>query len=235
MALSVLSGCAAQRSARERALVSPSNRHHPAHEIHAQYQIRCPDRLVIQLDGESSGSGLVPIEPDGRISLARHIRPVVDGSTPEEARTIVAEALGMPREQVRVEVAEHLSQHVYVHGEIAGWPRVVPYQGPETIVEFLQRVGGLSDAAAPTRVQVLRGRVADGTSPELFHINLRAIAAGDPTTNIQLRPGDQVYIGQSRRGCICRWLPPWFRPWFQRVCGMSGPTLRTGRSPIVPH
>ena len=100
----------------------------------------------------------------------------------------------------------------------------MPYQGPETVLDLLQRVGGLSPSAAPTDVQVVRAHVADGKTPEVFHVDLAAIVVKhDQQSNVRLLPFDQVYVGQSRRSTYVPALPPWLRPLYHALCGMWRP------------
>jgi hypothetical protein len=98
----------------------------------------------------------------------------------------------------------------------------VPYVGPETVTELLQRAGGLTAGAEAGDVQVVRSHVADGKAPEVFTIDLRAIIIDkDPHSNVRLQPFDQIYIGQSRRSCLSRCLPHWLRPFFNGVVGLG--------------
>jgi hypothetical protein len=89
---------------------------------------------------------------------------------------------------------------------------------------MLQRVGGITSGAAPTNIQVVRAHVADGKPPDVFQVDLEAILEkNDQETNVKLQPFDQVYVGQSRTSCIKKCLPPWMRPLYGRVFGLSRP------------
>jgi protein involved in polysaccharide export with SLBB domain len=125
---------------------------------------------------------------------------------------------------VRVRVAEFNSQQLYLFGEVAGLQRAVAYQGPETVLDLLQRVGGITPGASLGDIEVVRTHVADGKAPEVFHVDLAAIVLKhDQHSNPRLEPFDQVYVGQSRRSSLTCSLPPWVRPVYKRVCGMSRP------------
>ncbi len=167
-------------------------------------------------------SGPQRIGPDGRINLGDSGRVRVDGETAPEIIRTVAEVVSVPPERVHVQVAEHNSQYLYLFGEVAGLQRAVPYQGPETVLDLLHRVGGLTPAAALRDIQVIRPHIADGKTPEVFSIDLAAIVLrNDQETNIAIEPYDQVHIGQSRRSCFGACLPPWLRPVYDRMCGMK--------------
>jgi protein involved in polysaccharide export with SLBB domain len=220
--LAIAGGCVTNRAQIEQAVVAqrPSSTH--SQQIASSYRVRCPDILQVDFANLPQYSGKKPIEADGRVDLGDAGRPRVDGETvPEIVRTL-ASVVGISPQSVRVTVAEYNSQFLYLYGSAAGLERAVPYRGPETIVELLQRVGGLGAAATPRDIKVVRPHVADGKTPEVFTVDLAAILLhNDPSTNIQLEPFDQIHIGQSRRSCVGDCMPPWFRPIYDRVSGLG--------------
>jgi protein involved in polysaccharide export with SLBB domain len=214
--LPVLSGCLGNRQQIEQAVIA--YRPPPAHlyQVASKYRSRCPDMLQVDIACLPQHSGPQRIGPDGCIDLGKAGRPQVDGETiPEIVRT-VAESVGVAPEQIHISVAEHNSQYLYVFGQVAGSQRAVPYQGPETALDLLHRVGGLQHGAAVSDITVIRPHVAEGKTPEVFHIDLAAIILrNDQETNVLLQPFDQVHIGRSHRASYRECLPPWLR-W---VCG----------------
>lgn len=215
--LAVLGGCLGNRAQIEQALVA--YRPPAAHllQVAAKYRARCPDLLQMDVAGLPQYSGAQRIGPDGRIDLGKAGQPQVDGATVPEIVRTVAETVGVPPEQVRISVAEHSSQYLYLFGEVAGSQRAIEYQGPETVLDLLHRAGGLRESAAVGNVTVIRPHVAEGKTPEVFHIDLAAIVLrNDPETNILLQPFDQVHIGQSRRSSFHDCLPPWLRSVFDK-------------------
>jgi protein involved in polysaccharide export with SLBB domain len=204
--LALLAGCAGRL---DRALLADRNPAAHRADPEAEYCLHCPDVVEVALPG---WTGELTVGPDGRLPADRGAGVRVDGQTPAEAARHVADRLGVDPAGVRVRVTGFNSQRVYVHGEVAGLQRAVPYRGPETVVDLLQRMGGITPGAAPGDIQVVRARIADGRPPEVFHVDLEAILRrGDQATNVRLEPFDQVYVGQSRRNCIACCLPPWLR------------------------
>jgi protein involved in polysaccharide export with SLBB domain len=221
-ALGLLTGCAAHRAQIEQAVLA--ERPSPDHlrDIANAYHARCPDMLSVDITGLPQYSGPQRIGADGRINLGDSGRPRVDGETAAEIIRTVADAVGVSPEQVHIQVAEHNSQYLYLFGEVAGLQRAVPYQGPETVLDLLRRVGGLTPAAALSDIKVVRSHIADGKTPEVFPIDLAAIVLrNEPETNLVLEPFDQVHIGQSSRSRFGACLPPWLRPTYERICGMK--------------
>jgi protein involved in polysaccharide export with SLBB domain len=98
----------------------------------------------------------------------------------------------------------------------------VPYEGPETIVDFLQRVGGMSSRCAPADIQVVRAHVADGKPAETLRVDLAGILLkDDQRTNVTLQSFDQIYIGQSRQSLVLSCFPPWLQPLYKKLCGIA--------------
>ncbi|HVS37131.1 MAG TPA: polysaccharide biosynthesis/export family protein [Gemmataceae bacterium] len=228
-ALGLSAGCAADGTRLERALMS--NRDPAAHsgDLEEHYAVHCPDLLELEAAGRPDCGGAHQIGADGRISLPDGGRLHVDGLTTAEISQAAAARLQLSPDQVQVQVVGYDSQQIYLFGAVAGRERCMPYQGPETVVDLLQRVGGVSAGAAVGDVQVVRSHVADGSSPELFHVDLEAILLRhDQRTNIRLQPFDEVYVGELRRSSFKCCVPPWLRPLYERACG-----LRQGKTPAT--
>jgi polysaccharide biosynthesis/export protein len=224
LALSLTAGCVATGPRVAKALMADRDPAAQAADLGERYIVHCPDLLEVEAPGRLDDAAS-QVGPDGCIPLADAGRFHVEGLTTPEIARAAADWLGLPPEQVRVGVVEYNSQQIYLFGEVAGGERSVPYRGPETVLDLLQRVGGLAPGAAVGNVQVVRSHVADGTSPELFQVDLEAIVLhGDPKTNVCLEPFDQIYIGQTKRSCLKPLLPPWIQALHERWNGMR----RTG-------
>ena len=104
-------------------------------------------------------------------------------------------------------------------GKVSGLQKAVAYQGPETVAELLQRVGGLTPAGDPNEVFVIRANVAEGTRPEVLAVNLHDILLKkDMKTNIPLEPCDEIYIGENRQATFAKGVPPCIRPIYDKLC-----------------
>jgi polysaccharide export outer membrane protein len=137
---------------------------------------------------------------------------------------------------VRVRVIEYNSQQIFLIGQVAGSQRVVPYEGSQTVVDLLHRIGGLTAGAAPEDVYVVRSRLAEGKRPEVFRVDLRAILLNnDPSTNITLQPLDQIFVGESRQCSFEKCIPPWLRPLYETFCGMRGNSTRSPAQATLPR
>jgi len=184
-----------------------------------RYRVGCPDAVELVVRQRPEFSGRHEIGPDGRIDLGEYGRLHIEGRTTPEIVKLVAEETGASPESVQARVSEFRSQHVLLFGEVIGWQRSVPYRGQETVLDLLQRVGGITTDAEPSDVYVLRPHLGDNQRPETFHVDLQAIVLKhDYKTNIRLLPFDQIYVGETRRAQIEKAIPPWLRPIYQVVC-----------------
>jgi protein involved in polysaccharide export with SLBB domain len=194
-----------------------------------RYAIGCPDVLALVVGGHPELSHRYTVGADGRIDLDHLGQPRVEGRTAPEVARVVADALALPPERVEVRIAEFKSQCLYLFGEVNGLQRSVPYRGQETVLDLLQRVGGITPGAAPEEVYVVRSRVSEGQRPEVFHVDLRAILEKhDARTNVRLQPFDQVHVGATRRARLEKCIPPWLRPIYHALCGRFPTPLAEG-------
>ncbi len=165
---------------------------------------------------------LVSIDLDGRVPLEHPGNPRVEGRTLEDIRYELASLAGVPAERVTVNLAAARSSRIFLHGPIRGRSRIVPYQGPEPVIEFLKRVGGLPPGSKLNQVFVVRPNVASGGRPEVFRVNVpRVLIDNDQTTNVPLMPSDEVYVGETRGSALARFLPNWLAPIYRNFVGLS--------------
>jgi protein involved in polysaccharide export with SLBB domain len=221
LCLVVQAGCALTRPYLDEALLAQPPDPARAQDAAAHYLIACPDVLDVAITGRPDCSGRRTVTADGRIDLGPVGRVRVEGMPVTEAARSIAEEASVPAESVQVSVTEHNSQQVYLVGDVVGLQRAVPYEGPETVLDLLRRTGGIRPGAAPDEVRVIRPGVAEGRPPEIFHIDLEAIVRdGDERTNLRLQPFDQVYVGESRRSCFAKCVPPCLRGIYDALCGL---------------
>lgn len=205
----LLLGCVTPHQRMEQTLLGDRNPAAHARDLYQHYRVCYPDQLVIAVAGRPDCSGNRPVELDGRVALTPLLRLSVDGRpTPEIAR-LIARQLAVAPETVRVTVAEYRSQQLYLIGEVGAKQQVIDYRGPETVLDLLQRIGGIQPGADVADVCIVRAHVAEGHPPEVFPIDLTAILRkGDLQTNVRLQPGDRIHIGQSRSSQVACYLPP---------------------------
>jgi polysaccharide export outer membrane protein len=213
-------GCANRRSQLAHAL--GSNQPAPVLRdatVEESYAIGCPDVIEISVDGAAECGGRFTVNAEGRIELPNITNSRVEGETTSGLAQRIARELNVAPEKVRCHVVAHRSREVFVFGPIEGSDRAVAYRGPENIVAFIRRCGGLTPAANVREIHIVRGNVAACSRPQVFNVDLEAILLnGDPKTNYLLQPFDEVYIGELKRAKIGRALPQWMRPVYREFC-----------------
>jgi protein involved in polysaccharide export with SLBB domain len=228
--LLLLAGC---RAHVQKALLNerPTPGHHQ--EVAANYQVGCPDVIRINLASlPFSRSYRQAVTPDGRVDLGPLGQPRVEGKTTAEIAVEVARLARVPPANVTVGIVEYKSKQVYIFGQVTGLQRAVAFQGPETVLDLLQRAGGLSAGAEVDEVYVVRSNVAEGGRPEVFNVELKDIVIkNDQRSNVRLEPFDQVYVGETRRSRLQKTVPPWLRPIFEWMSGLRRPR---GNQPQKP-
>ncbi len=135
----------------DRALLADRNSATHRDDLSTHYFVHCPDVLSIQVTGRPDCSGVRQVGSDGRIQLDDGISIRVAGSIASDVAAAAASQLGVPAESVHIRVAEYNSQRLYVFGEVSGLQQSVAYEGPETVLDLLQRVGGITTGAAPAK------------------------------------------------------------------------------------
>jgi polysaccharide export outer membrane protein len=186
-----------------------------------EYQVGCPDVLEVTFREHPEWDAVAVVDVDGRLPLDQPGNPRVDGRTLQQIRADLAALAGCEPESVQVSLAAPRSARVVVYGPVRGRARAVPYQGPEPVLDFLKRVGGLPPGSKLNQVYVVRPNVAAATQPQVFRVNVPAVLVdGDSRTNIPLQPDDQVYVGETRQSSLSRVMPDWLGTVYRRVTGL---------------
>jgi len=216
--LVLLAGCATGRPQIEAALQRPPD----TGSTEQAYRLACPDLLRVEVRGRPELSGERAVEADGRVDLGPLGRHRVEGLTATAAAQQIAEEAEIDRDRLALNVLDHRSRRLYL--TCGDTQRSVDYRGPETVVDLLRRAGGLAPgASALHEVYVVRPHVARDRPPEVFPVDLAAVLLdNDGRSNVRLEPGDQVYVGASRRASFHALLPLWLRPTWRALCGMTG-------------
>lgn len=185
------------------------------------YQVGCPDVLDVKFRDYPQWDAIAVVDVDGRLPLEQPGNPRVDGRTLEQIRDDLAELAGCPREHVSVSLAAARSGRILVYGPVRGRARAVPYQGPEPVIDFLKRVGGLPPGSKLNQVYVVRPNVAAATRPQVFRVDVGAVLVdGDNRTNVSILPDDQVYIGETKQSSLSRLMPDWLGTAYRRMTGL---------------
>lgn len=157
------------------------------------YPLGPGDELHLVVVGEEEMSGTVRVAADGTIVIPYAGAVKVQDLTLDQATGAVTRLLGstvLARPQVVLTVESYNARRVEVAGAVKE-PGVYSLQKQRTTVkEVLVRAGGLEDLSSP-RAHILR-QVAG--QQQVVEIDLERIYRGDLVADLEIRPGDHVYI-----------------------------------------
>lgn len=156
------------------------------------FRIGPEDVLDVQVWKNPELSRVVPVRPDGMISLplVNDIRAA--GLTPAELRRQVTERLSeyVPSPEVSVIVREVHSVKVAVLGAVK-MPGHYEVNSSATVLELIARAQGLTDFADRGRIVVLR---QVGGTTKRIPFNYRKVAEGAEQDNFFVQPGDIIVV-----------------------------------------
>ncbi|HUR52724.1 MAG TPA: hypothetical protein VMZ71_01240 [Gemmataceae bacterium] len=187
----------------------------------AAYRVGCADAVEVAFHDRPEWDAVAAVGVDGRLPLGDPGSPRVEGATLDEVRAQLAHLAGTTPDRVAVSLAAPRTARVFLHGPCRGRTRLVPYQGPEPVLDFLKRVGGLPPGSKVSEVYVVRPNVAAGARPEVFRVDVPGVLLdNDHSTNVPLSPSDQVYVGETRGASFARIVPNWLRPTYRQLVGL---------------
>jgi polysaccharide biosynthesis/export protein len=157
------------------------------------YVIGAQDVLDINVWKEPDVSRVVPVRPDGKISLPLLNDVQAAGLTPDQLAAKVTEDLKkyVTNPQVTVIVTAINSQRVYILGEVTR-PGAFPLLPGMTVLQALSSAGGFTQFAKVKSIFVRR--LQDGKESK-FLFNYKDVIGGKrPEEDILLKAGDTIVV-----------------------------------------
>ncbi len=157
------------------------------------YKIGPQDVLKIDVWKEEQLTRVVPVRPDGKITLPLLNDIQAVGLTPMELASTISDQLKkyVNNPQVTVSVAEINSRRIYVTGEVtkAGAYALLPHM---TVLQALSSSGGFTQFAREKNIYVLR--TENGKQTKIPFNYKEAVKGKNPAQNIELLPGDVIVV-----------------------------------------
>jgi len=157
------------------------------------YKIGPQDVLNISVWKEAEVSRIVPVRPDGKISLPLLNDVQAAGLTPMQLTAGISQGLKkyMSDPQVTVIVMEINSRRVYVLGQVPH-PGSFPLLPNMTVLQLLSSCGGFTQFANTKKMYVLR---TEGNKQTKILFNYKEVVNGrKPEDNLVLQPGDTLIV-----------------------------------------
>jgi polysaccharide biosynthesis/export protein len=184
---------ATDASAQQRAAATPPAAvKSPVASSLEEYRIGPEDVLSISVWKNDPMSRVLPVRPDGMISLPLLDDVMAAGLTPTELRNLLAQKLAeyVPSPAVTVIVNDVKSFKVSVIGEVIR-PARYELKSRTSVLDVLALAGGFNQFAARTRIVVLR---QEGDKKVRIPFNYNRVTNGNDEENLYLRPNDIVLV-----------------------------------------
>jgi len=157
------------------------------------YIIGAQDVLDVSVWKEQDVSRVVPVRPDGKISLPLLNDVQAAGLTPSQLAAQITVALKkyVTSPQVTVIVTTINSQRIYIIGEVAR-PGAFPMLPGMNVLQGLSSAGGFTQFAKTKGIYVLR--MEDGKQQK-YPVNYKEVVSGKhPEQDILLKAGDTIVV-----------------------------------------
>jgi polysaccharide export outer membrane protein len=157
------------------------------------YKIGPQDMLRIDVWKEPDISRIVPVRPDGKITLPLVNDVQASGLTTTQLAAKIAEGLKkyITSPQVTVGVTEINSRRVFVSGEVAR-PGAFPLLPNMTVLQALSSAGGFTQFAREKKIYILR--MEDGRQVKHPFNYKEAVSGKNVEQNIILEGGDIIVV-----------------------------------------
>jgi polysaccharide export outer membrane protein len=157
-----------------------------------EYRIGREDVLEVVVWHEPELTRVIPVRPDGKISVPLAGELEAAGKTPAELQTTLAKSLGsyIRDPSVAVLVREINGPRVYVLGEVTR-PGGFPLRGPMSVVQAIALAGGKTEFAGGG-VRWLRQK-PDGKTDRV-ELSFDDLVKGEAAGALWLRGGDVLYV-----------------------------------------
>ena len=165
----------------------------------SEYVIGPGDSLQIFVWQHPDVSTVVPVRPDGKISMPLVEDMLAEGKTPTELSRDLEQELGryIKNPVVNVIVTSFIGQfsrQIRVVGQAAN-PMALPYREGISLLDIMIEVGGLTEFAAGNKAKIIRKQ---GGSEQEIPVRLRDLLdRGDISQNRKMYPGDVLIIPES--------------------------------------
>jgi polysaccharide biosynthesis/export protein len=166
------------------------------------YHVGPGDQLNIVVYNQPDLSVTVPVRPDGKISMPLVESIEASGKTPSELGQAIQDKLSeyVRSPQVNVIVTHFegtFADQVRVVGQVLH-PQALPYKNGMKVLDVMIQVGGLAPYAAGNRARIERPQPGK-EKPLQIRVRLDDLLnKGDLKQNVDIFPGDVIFIPETR-------------------------------------
>lgn len=172
-----------------------------------QYRLRKSDVIEIRFTFSPEFDQTQTILPDGFVALKSADEVFAEGLSISELRDSVRSAYAATLRDPEVSIVlKDFEKPFFIAGGQVGRPGKYELRSPTTVTEAVAIAGGFTEASKHSQVVLFR-KVPDGVV-EARVLNLKSmLASRDLDEDVELKPGDMLYVPQNRISKIKKFLP----------------------------
>jgi polysaccharide export outer membrane protein len=174
---------------------------------HARYKLRQGDSLEIGFQYSPEFNQTVAVEPDGYVTLREVGSFYVEGQTvPQLTDTIMAAyAKTLSDPVVTVTLKDFVKPHFIASGQVSK-PGKYDWTEDMTVTEAIAIAGGFTEKSKHSQVVLFRPLEGGGYQTKLLDVK-KMLASRNLSEDVQLKPGDMLYVPQNAISKIRPFLP----------------------------
>lgn len=174
---------------------------------HPLYRLHKSDVVEIRFTFSPEFDQTVTVQPDGFVALKAVGDVFAEGSTISELRSSVRSAYATILHDPDVSIVlNDFERPFFLAGGQVGRPGKYELRSPTGVADAIAIAGGFTDQSKHSQV-VLFHKVTDGVV-EAHLLNVKAmLASRNLEEDLELRPGDMVFVPQNRISKIRKFLP----------------------------
>jgi polysaccharide export outer membrane protein len=179
----------------------------PVLERRPRYRVQPGDVIDLEFPFTPEMNQTVTVQPDGYISLKGMGDFYAKGKTTDQLSADLEKFYGriLNKPVITVDLKNFQEPFFIVGGQV-GHPGKYDLREPTTVIEALAIAGGFTPTSKHTQVLLFR-RVNAGTV-QVTKLNVKKMLHTKAINeDVSLRPGDMLYVPQSRISKIARFLP----------------------------
>jgi len=177
------------------------------HERYERYRLRKGDTFEVDIAFSPEFNQSVAVQPDGFVTLKEIGSVHVEGqSIPEVIATLKMAYSGILRDPVvSISLKDFEKPYFIASGEV-GRPGKYDLRSNLTVTEAVAIAGGFSEKAKHSQVVLFRPLQTGGYEAKLLNAK-KLLASRNLSEDLQLQPGDMIYVPQNHMSKIKPFLP----------------------------
>ncbi len=198
----------ATRSASSSLVASASTGAVPGlHERYPRYRLRKGDTFDLDFALSPEFNQTVAVQPDGYVALKGVGSIYIEGQTiPELTDTVSATYSKILHDPVIVVALKDFEKPYFIASGQVSRPGKYDLRSDLTVTEAVAIAGGFNDKAKHSQVVLFRPAPGGGYEAKLLNIK-KLLATRNLSEDVQMQPGDMLYVPQSALSKIRPFLP----------------------------